>query len=192
MAPLTAPLRTPSAKASILRRSARTSGITSTPAARIGAPLMLRNAMWSAGRSSVLLTISPAKSASRRSSTFAARARSKSSESVVRSTRCLEKSKRISPSSTWKSRESRGILRKEIGNRRLSQVGAMGFERVERLGEVELMHERVIQRFRFIYHIAGLDLVGQGLGGKICGLFTRSMRKPKPTKRAGRRRSQGK
>ena len=83
------PSRTAAAKASILARSARTSGMTSWPSANIGRP-KLRKAMCRAGRCSVVFTGSPAKSAARRASTPAARARSTSSPIVVSFMRCLE------------------------------------------------------------------------------------------------------
>ncbi len=102
LAATTTPSRTASAKAKTLRRSARTSGITSRPAANIGAPERLRRAMCSAGRCSVTLTGSPAKSAARRASTSAAQARSIRRPSVSSSRRCFEKSNSRSSSSTWK------------------------------------------------------------------------------------------
>ncbi len=46
--------------------------------------------------------------------------------------------------------ESPRVRCEEIGERHLAHIGVMGFERKELLGEVEMIHARVIRRFRFI------------------------------------------
>ena len=98
--PFQAPLRTLSVKPRIFARTAFTSGITSLPSTRMGRLERLRSATWSTARFSVRLIFSPAIILSRHANTSACRARSNRSPRVCSVTRFLEKSTRMSSTSS--------------------------------------------------------------------------------------------
>ncbi|COX33968.1 Uncharacterised protein [Mycobacterium tuberculosis] len=89
VAPVHSPLRRRSVKAPIASSTACTSVTTSWPSTTSSASRGSRSAVCNTARSSEVLICTPANIWSRRSSRWAVRARSISSASVSRVTRCL-------------------------------------------------------------------------------------------------------
>ncbi len=92
VAPRRSPARIASAMVAMRTRVARIPGITSLPSTSIGAPPMARSAVCSAGRCSLMLTRSPANSASRHAGRPSASACASSRDSVRAVTRSLDTS----------------------------------------------------------------------------------------------------